>query len=539
MALPTTLPAPPTMLGADTTAKQEYFDALNKTLFALEDRATRGPNWFQMAGALLDPGRTGNVGEAIGRAATIAGAQQERQAEMALPIAQVRAQLAGQKYEIENQSKALQLMASTLGISPQQVQQQLQTGSLQPDAMTKLAQIYPVIAQLSPKVGEIVKGTFTMQSELAKQAQEDRKAGMTQADLVAKYGPGVLNLMPGGGMATQPTPVSATQPQPVPSAPAPAVPTPLAPTSVSTGRTPSAYEVATAQRDLSSLMAQRKQTTDPAQLQELDTRIQAAQQVLSTYGITPQLQQGAAPPVIAKPAGGLDLGPDVEGLPLGQQAEVKSTIAKKRIEETDKPFYAKRDEILNSTPQLIEASNTNLRQLDQIARQKPQIFAMLQKEGVIAGLATAAQEGAQLQAGQTTVKLGLPVRQFLEKVKLSEEDQQAVRDVTRILGAEFLANAKTNRGLLGVNPTDNDARLLQAPMVSIDDSAKAVQLWARTQILTNKQRADLYNALSEHTERAGETSSPRKFFSPGSIYSKINKDYAEYRMKLFRQFHPE
>jgi hypothetical protein len=164
---------------------------------------------------------------------------------------------------------------------------------------------------------------------------------------------------------------------------------------------------------------------------------------------------------------------------------------------------------------------------------------MLQKEGVIAGLATAAQEGAQLQAGQTTVKLGLPVRQFLEKVKLSEEDQQAVRDVTRILGAEFLANAKTNRGLLGVNPTDNDARLLQAPMVSIDDSAKAVQLWARTQILTNKQRADLYNALSEHTERAGETSSPRKFFSPGSIYSKINKDYAEYRMKLFRQFHPE
>ena len=125
------------------------------------------------------------------------------------------------------------------------------------------------------------------------------------------------------------------------------------------------------------------------------------------------------------------------------------------------------------------------------------------------------------------------------KVKLKPEEQQAVRDVTRILGSEFLSNVKANKGLLGVNPTDNDARLLQAPMASAEDSSKAVQLWARQQVLLNKQREALYGAYQQHADTAGPAASPRTFFSPGSIYEKINKDYAQHRMQLFNQFHPQ
>ncbi len=52
MALPAalSLPKTPVMLGADADAKEEYFDALQKTLDALDARANRGPNWFQLAG---------------------------------------------------------------------------------------------------------------------------------------------------------------------------------------------------------------------------------------------------------------------------------------------------------------------------------------------------------------------------------------------------------------------------------------------------------------------------------------------------------
>ena len=87
-ALPSTTPF---MLGGDDKAKSEYFDAIQKTLAALEARTNQGPNLFQVGAAFLDPGRTGNFGEALGRASGVVAAQQEKQREAELPIAQMRA----------------------------------------------------------------------------------------------------------------------------------------------------------------------------------------------------------------------------------------------------------------------------------------------------------------------------------------------------------------------------------------------------------------------------------------------------------------
>lgn len=516
-ALPSSTPF---MIGGDDKAKNEYFDAIQKTLTALEARTQQGPNLFQVGAALLDPGRTGNFGEALGRAAGVVGQYQEKQREAELPIAQMRAQLAGQKYEVENQGKALQLLSATLGVAPAQVAGVLSSGNVTPDVAEKLAKIYPMVAQLSPKVGEIVKGTFTMQSDLSKlnldrqkfdaeqgqrkitNALEDRKMGMGEAELIAKYGADVVQLMPGATrLADAPKPAPAVQP------PAPAGALPGAPAAMP-GAVPGAPPV-------------------PPVVMPLVAQQQAAPAAPAVTAQPAMPTPGQAPVSAGKPA-------DLQGVPLAAQAEIQ----KQRVQDTDKIFNAKRDEIVNYTPQLLESSNTNLKQLHDIAAKKPQIFAMMQNEGLISGLLTAAQEGIQAQAGQYNVRIGLPVKDFLQKVKLSPEDQQAVRDVSRILGTEFLSNVKANKGLLGVNPTDNDARLLQAPMASIDDSSRAVQLWARQQLLLNKQREALYGAYDQYSNKAGPSASPRQFFSPGSVYEKINKDYADYRMQLFRQFNP-
>jgi len=671
MALPAalSLPATPVMLGANADAKQEYFDALQRTLDALDARANRGPNWFQLAGALLDPGRTGNVGEALGRASTILGEQQQRQADMQIPIAQARAQLAGQKYETENQAKAISLLAQTLGTTPDKVETRLASGNISPPELNRLAQIFPTIAQLSPKVGEIVKGVFGMQKDigaatLARQqfeldsdkfaaeqrqrlianAAADRTAGMSQAELIAKWGTDVLALLPGGGMpitgprpggtptpaagptpatgtmptpAAGPTPATGTMPAPAtgtmpapatgpaavpmpatgpaavptpagmpaagPTPAAAAVPTPAA--GPAAGPTPAAAAVPTPAAGIlgapagqgAALFAQNpnagelyKQyseyaktalSVDPtsregqvATLRMLETANQlhgmgvpvprdpsTIRELLSRQG-----QQAApvavpaapvspvSPAAPTLPASQVTASSDLQALPLAARADA----AKRRLEESDKPFNEKRTEILTYTPQLLEGSNTNLRQLDRIAREKPQIFALMQQQGLLSGLMTLAQEGAQLTAGTFNARLGLPVQQFLEKTKLPPQDQQAVRDVARILGAEFLSNVRANKGLLGINPTDNDARLLQAPMVNVQDSAKAVQLWSRQQILLNKQREALYGAMSEYSDKTGATASPRQFFAPGSVYEKINKDYARFRMQLYNQFYP-
>jgi len=513
-ALPSSMPF---MIGGDDKAKSEYFDAIQKTLAALEARTNQGPNLFQVGAAFLDPGRTGNFGEALGRASGVVAAQQEKQRESELPIAQMRAQLAGQKYEVENQGKALQLLASTLGVAPAQVEGVLSGGNVTPDVAAKLAKIYPMVAQLSPKVGEIVKGTFTMQNEMGKlgldrekfvaeqtqrqvtNAVKDRELGMTEADLIAKYGADIVPLMPGGkrlGDIPKPAPAPTTA---MPGAPA-----------VMPGAAPGAVPGAPVPPPVvMPLVAQQQAGQPPAPAV-------TAQPPMPTPGQAPRAS-------------------DLQGMPLQSRAEIE----KRRVEEADKSFNLKRDEILNYTPQLLESSNTNLKQLNEIATKKPQIFAIMQQQGLLSGLMTAAQEGIQAQAGQYNVRVGLPVKEFLERVKLSTEDQQSVRDVSRILGTEFLSNVKANKGLLGVNPTDNDARLLQAPMASVEDSSRAVQLWARQQLLLNKQREALYGAYDGYSSRVGPAASPRQFFSPGSVYEKINKDYAEYRMQLFRQFNPQ
>jgi hypothetical protein len=518
-ALPSTTPF---MLGGDDKAKSEYFDAIQKTLAALEARTQQGPNLFQVGAAFLDPGRTGNFGEALGRASGVVAAQQEKQREAELPIAQMRAQLAGQKYEVENQGKALQLLSATLGVAPAQVEGVLSSGNVTPDVAAKLAKIYPMVAQLSPKVGEIVKGTFTMQNEMGKlqldrdrfkqeqdqrlitNALEDRKLGMTEADLIAKYGDAVVAIMPGGQRFAGSKPAA-----PVVQPPAPAAAMPGAPSAMP-GAAPGAVPGAPVPPPVVMPLVAQQQAGQPP------TPAVTAQPTMPTPGQAPRAS-------------------DLQGMPLQSRAEIE----KRRVEEADKSFNAKRDEILNYTPQLLESSNTNLKQLNEIATRRPQIFAIMQEKGLLSGLLTAAQEGAQAQAGTYTARLGLPVKDFLQRVRLEPEDQQAVRDVSRILGTEFLANVKANKGLLGVNPTDNDARLLQAPMASIDDSSKAVQLWARQQLLLNKQREALYGAYDGYTNKVGPAASPRQFFSPGSVYEKINKDYAEYRMQLFRQFNPQ
>lgn len=514
----------PFMIGGDDKAKSEYFDAIQKTLTALEARTQQGPNPFQVGAALLDPGRTGHFSEAAGKASGVIAAQQERQREAELPIAQMRAQLAGQKYEVENQGKALQLLSSTLGVAPAQVESVLSSGNVTPDVAAKLAKIYPMVAQLSPKVGEIVKGTFTMNAELNKtqldrdrftaeqkqrlvtNAVEDRKLGMLDTELRAKYGDDVVAFMPQGKLyePPKPTPAPTTAGAPAPQAALPGA----APTLP--GAAPSASAV-------------------PPVVMPLVAQQQANQ--MPTPAVTAQPPVPGQAPVSSGRA-------DLAGVPLAAQAE----ILKKRVEDADKPFNDKRAELLTYTPQLIGQSNTNLRQLYDIANKKPQIFALMQEEGLISGILTAAQEGVQAQAGSYQARLGLPVKQFLEKVKLEKEDQQAVRDVSRILGAEFLSNVKANKGLLGINPTDNDARLLAAPMVNIEDSSKAVQIWAKQQLLMNNQRKDLYNSFSEFTQRAGPAAPIRPYFSPGSEYDRINREYEQLRDELYKlsnQFKPK
>jgi len=198
MALPT---VPVTSFGGDTSAQKEYLDALNKVMESLQGQAE--PNLFSLAGALGKPTPTGHWSEALASGASEFGRQQAEQQKLAPSLAQMRASIAGQKYEMQNDAKALDLIGNKLGLSPTEAESALSQGNIDKNQISTLQELYPVIAQLSPKRAEMVKQMFSMGVETQKLKTEQDKLlmdvvskGMDLQKFRAQYGDEAVDSLP-------------------------------------------------------------------------------------------------------------------------------------------------------------------------------------------------------------------------------------------------------------------------------------------------------------------------------------------------------
>ena len=565
MALTGALPSLPSAIGADTEAQKEYTDAISKVLSSLQDR--NQVNLFNVAGAFLDPGRTGNVGEALGRASMSVGRDVEAMRASEPSIAMMRAQLAGQKYEMGNQSKALGLLADTFGMTPQATSQAISSGSLPNSMVSKLTpEIYTTVSLLYPKLGETLKNAFGMDVDRQKLNFDFMGKVSDAAKIVIENGPGAIPYlsraltqnMPGQQAPTAPTlnfkpPVDGPMTSPFGMRKDPVDPSKTAMhNGIDFGGTPGAPVSAVLPGVVKSAGA-KGQYGNMVEVEHKDGTISYYAH-LDGISVKPgdKIDQGTpigtlgstgkstgthvefgvrkdGKPIDPTPLFGQKPSSDAiqvaslgnENLPLGKQGDVGKT----RVLEADKPYQTKVDMITNYTPQVVSASNRNLDELDQLAAKFPRAFGLLKRQGTLAAIQAAAQKGIQANAGQYSASISAPVTEFLTKYRLSELEQDAITRASQIIGEEFLNNVKTNKGLLGVNPTDNDARLLQAPMASLDDSARAIQAWSRRQTLVNMERGELYSALEQHRRRVGATAPPSSFFS-SKDYTNVLDSYA-------------
>jgi murein DD-endopeptidase MepM/ murein hydrolase activator NlpD len=578
MALTGALPSLPSAIGADTEAQKEYTDAISKVLSSLQDR--NQVNLFNVAGAFLDPGRTGNIGEALGRASMSVGRDVEAMRASEPSIAMMRAQLAGQKYEMGNQSKALGLLADTFGMTPQATSQAISSGNLPNSMVSKLTpEIYTTVSLLYPKLGETLKNAFGMDVERQKLGLDVDKGATDAAKLVIENGPGVIPLLPKQftrnlqGQAqptTAPTlnfkpPVDGPMTSPFGMRKDPVDPSKTAMhNGIDFGGTPGAPVSAVLPGVVKSAGA-KGQYGNMVEVEHKDGSISYYAH-LDGISVKPgdKIDQGTpigtlgstgkstgthvefgvrkdGKPIDPTPLFGQKPSSDAiqvaslgnENLPIAKQTEVGKT----RVLEADKPYQSKVDMITNYTPQVVSASNRNLDELDQLAAKFPRAFGLLKRQGTLAAIQAAAQKGIQANAGQYSASISAPVTEFLTKYRLSELEQDAITRASQIIGEEFLSNVKTNKGLLGVNPTDNDARLLQAPMASLDDSARAIQAWSRRQTLVNMERGELYSALEQHRRRVGATAPPSTFFS-SKDYTNVLDSYAPKYKALESQIGP-
>jgi murein DD-endopeptidase MepM/ murein hydrolase activator NlpD len=181
-------------IGSDPESQKEYTDALNSLMQSLTNRATEGTNLYNVAAGFLAPTRSGGFSESLGNAAGAAGKDMQRQEEQAIPLAQMRAQIAGQKLEIANKNKAYGLLGGVMGVQdPTAMAKMVASGQLAPGMGLRFTpELYLALQQLDPKMAEGVKNAAGMDVDRYKLWQADMERGLKEDELVAKYGSGVV-----------------------------------------------------------------------------------------------------------------------------------------------------------------------------------------------------------------------------------------------------------------------------------------------------------------------------------------------------------
>jgi hypothetical protein len=220
---------------------------------------------------------------------------------------------------------------------------------------------------------------------------------------------------------------------------------------------------------------------------------------------------------------------DLSGLPLADQEKIMI----ERLSLADKPAQETMAVLMKSAgPETTVSSNQRLTELVNIINQNPNVVGLMNKEGVIAGIAAAAQQGAQV--GSTSVSL--PVTTFLEKAKLSPQDQQVARRVAQLLDQEFFTRAALAKSALGPQISNVDAIAMRSPMARPEDGAQLIKYWSLHGVLVNKQNDELVNSYNDWMNRTKGRQPTRQFWN--SEGRKILNQYTPYFQKLEKDFSP-
>lgn len=220
---------------------------------------------------------------------------------------------------------------------------------------------------------------------------------------------------------------------------------------------------------------------------------------------------------------GLAVDPELAALPVSEQVKITVDRVKASEKEANDQMSLIRQV---GAPTQVEASDRRNQEILRLARENPKVFNLMAQQGLFTALAAAANEG--FKVGQYSVSA--PAQTFLQKLKLSPEEQAVARRVTMLLDEEFFNRAVYNKTVLGPQISNADATLMKSPMARPEDSAKIIAYWAQHALLTNRQARDLYNAAMRYPANR----SPKYFI--GEDAANIMSTYTPRYQVLQRQF---
>lgn len=219
-----------------------------------------------------------------------------------------------------------------------------------------------------------------------------------------------------------------------------------------------------------------------------------------------QAQQPSPQPA-AQPAAQPDaqVASDLSSLPLKDQEKVMY----ERITKADAPAQETANILMTTaTPSSLTASNLRMKELDKLVSDNPQVVGLMNKQGLMAALGTAANEG--FRAGPYTVSL--PVKDFVEKLVLNPKEQAIARRIAMILDEEFFNRAALAKSALGPQISNADSILMKSPMARPEDAPQLIRYWALHGQFVNRQNDELYRAYNAWLDRTKGKAPARQFF---------------------------
>jgi hypothetical protein len=509
---PGALPSAPIGIGLNPEAQKEYVEALNKQLAALENR--QGFNLFNLAGAFLNPGRTGSFGESLGNAATTLGADLRRQEERELPIAQMRAQIAGQKYDMQKEATGMQMLAQAAGVAPDNLQEGIAMAMGNPAAMQRIMAITPY---LSGKPLEMAKIIFGQNKDMQELVFKQMEAGVKPAEILLRV-PGAepilrsLNALPPGYKGTTGAPSGAPTTAPA-----------TAPTTTPTGTAPKT--AAPAGRDPNLVYDDAGNVVDvKAQPDPED----ADQVTIQGQPVTrPKKEPTTAPAQGGSVYKQFDNTPiDITGIPpaevIGYVKEQQKLYADRvRLAETETAasYKKKMETIANLDSASLQRNNKDLNQVMAIIEDpKMQPYmGQLFKKGFIPGMLTAFDE--VFKAGPISVQLPA------YKIWLNQQPdwvQERLRNVDRYLGIAYI-NAVSAKPFGGA-PSNFEDIAIRNTIATARDPASVIKRFVEEQKLTNNYLANVRNNYDTFNTNKPKDMAPYKYFVTDAYKSAIT-DY--------------
>jgi hypothetical protein len=192
-----------------TAARDATIRASEDQIKALEDRYSQ-PNWFKIAGAFAKP-QLGGFLASLGSAADVMGENVEAQRAIAPTVAQMRAQVAGQREGLVQRTKGYTLLNERMK---------------KPGGLT--SEDVADIAKYDDEIGKVAQQKFVNQTSTFNNLVNAIASGRSDADIAAKFSPEFLaqfykqaeSMVPGRGGAAgrAPVPPGSVPPKEVPAA---------------------------------------------------------------------------------------------------------------------------------------------------------------------------------------------------------------------------------------------------------------------------------------------------------------------------------